>query len=258
MIAASDDVSARILLGWPEELLILRRFGLRDGLRLLDLGSGPGPVAAELLQSFPGMRMVGLDRDPAAPRQGRLATQSTAGRAAFVRGTAERLPVRSHAFDFVMARLLFQYVQAPVAAAKEAMRVLRPGGRVVLTDVDRSLAYALHPSLPELDALMDRYDAWHLQRGGDRGIGERLKDILRDAGAAHVEVETVRFESRAETAELFVDSLMGPARLRDLRQVGRISQDELEGFEAARARWLLTPGRAVTRYWRMAGGVKPG
>ena len=257
MSEPAREASARVLLSWPEEIRVLRRFGLRDGMRVLDLGSGSCVAAAELLRGFPGMALVGLEPDPAASVRARDATAPVADRFLAVRASADRVPFRAGSFDFVLARLVFQYVPDPVEAARQALSVLRPGGRLTVTDVDGDLSYALDPPLPGLDRVMARYDAWHRGRGGDRSVGGRLRAILTEAGAVDVQTETIRFESRAETAELYLDVLVGPGRMRALREAGYVTQAEIDDFLAARAQWLLSPGRAVTRYLRMACGAVP-
>ncbi len=244
------------LFGWPEELRVLHRFGLTDGHRILDLGCGRGSVAAELVRQLPTSHLVGVDSNLSAVPVAADALRQAGDRARVVRGSVLRLPLLSDRFDFAVARLVFQYLSSPVDAAREALRVLRPGGRLAVSDVDRDLSFAVHPELPELHALMARYDAWHRGRGGDRGVGARLRDILQESGAESVETETIRFESHPETAEAFLDGLAGPRRLQELRAAGYVAKAELEDFLAARARWLVSPERAVTRYLRMACGVK--
>ncbi len=253
-----DKPEVPLPFSWPEEMRVLRRFGLEDGVRVLDLGTGPGVVARELLRQWTNIAVIGVDRNLDALVRARSAMGLLAERFSGLAATVEHLPFRSQTFDFATARLLLQYLPAPIPTVREILRTLRPEGRVVVTDVDRTLAYAVTPPLPELDSLMERYDEWHRSRGGDRGVGARLKDILREAGAEHVALETVRFESRPETAAVFLDTLMGPLRLTNLHEAGRVSSEEVAGFLAARDRWLTAPDRGVGRYLRMACGAKPG
>ncbi len=247
----------RVLLGWAEELRALQRFGLADGMRILDLGSGQGVISAELLRKFPAASVVGVDSRPLARGMERTLVQPFAARSAVLTGEAQHLPLRDSTMDFAVARLVFQYLESPVEAACGVLRVLRPRCRLVITDVDRSLSFAVQPELPELNLVMARYDQWHRARGGDRGIGARLGEVLREAGADPVELETIRFESRPETAEMYLDALVGPRRIQGLLNEGYLGQTEVNDFVEARARWLVSPDRAIMRYLRMACGTRP-
>ena len=116
--------------------LVRGALGARAGARILDVGCGPGFYVAELLDEVGAEgSIVGIDRSPqmlavAARRcQGR-------GNVQFHEGDATSLPVEDAGFDAALSVQVLEYVADADAALAELHRVLRPGGRVVVWDVD--------------------------------------------------------------------------------------------------------------------------
>jgi SAM-dependent methyltransferase len=106
--------------------------GVADGQRVLEVGCGFGGTLAALSARSPGLGLVGLDIDP---RQlGRAAGLVPPGRASLVRGDACRLPFASGSFDAVLAVECAFHFPDRAAFLAEARRVLRPGGRLALSD----------------------------------------------------------------------------------------------------------------------------
>jgi demethylmenaquinone methyltransferase/2-methoxy-6-polyprenyl-1,4-benzoquinol methylase len=102
----------------------------RDGQRILDVATGTGMVAAELLRRA-DCSVVGIDQsEPMLAR----ARARFAGRAEsqvrLVRGEAEALPFEDASFDALTFTYLLRYVEDPAATVTELARVVRPGGRV--------------------------------------------------------------------------------------------------------------------------------
>ena len=115
----------------------------RDGERILDVATGTGMVAAELLARA-RCSVVGLDQSPemlAAARR-RFATAATSGRVELVAGEAEALPFPDASFDALTFTYLLRYVEDPAATMRELARVLRPGGRIA------SLEFFVPPRAP--------------------------------------------------------------------------------------------------------------
>jgi len=94
--------------------------------RIIDVGCGIGQslIASEL---DPGVTAVGADVDALSLQYG----SRQFGGIRFVQAAAERLPFRDGTFDLFIARVSFPYTNLPLAA-REAARVLRPGGRIWL------------------------------------------------------------------------------------------------------------------------------
>ncbi|HTA11932.1 MAG TPA: class I SAM-dependent methyltransferase [Solirubrobacteraceae bacterium] len=140
-----------------------------DGERVLDVATGTGMVAAELL-SRARCSVVGIDQSPQmlAGARARFAGASgtggtgapgaagTNGAAAasgahveLVQGQAEALPFADGSFDGLTVTYLLRYVDDPRATVRELARVLRPGGRMA------SLEFGVPPWRPA-------YLAWRL------------------------------------------------------------------------------------------------
>jgi ubiquinone/menaquinone biosynthesis C-methylase UbiE len=109
----------------------LARLQLGPADRLLDVGCGTGALLERLTMRHPAAQLTGVDPVPemlAAARR-RLPPEVV-----LQEGWAERLPFASESFDVVVSANVFHYVREPAAALSEMGRVLRPGGRLVLTD----------------------------------------------------------------------------------------------------------------------------
>lgn len=106
------------------------------GDRVLDVATGTGLVAAELVRRY-GCEVVGIDQSPemlAAARDRLARDPALAARVALLAGEAEDLPFEDGAFDHLTFTYLLRYVDDPAAALAELARVVRPGGRVAMLE----------------------------------------------------------------------------------------------------------------------------
>lgn len=114
--------------------------GCQPPFRVLDLGSGPGPLAGRILQRFSGSRVVGVDSDPVLLRVGKKAAARYGPRARWLvadyreRDWHSGLPVGS--FDAAVSSLALHWLEeTEIRSLYRDLRVLlRPGGLVVNGD----------------------------------------------------------------------------------------------------------------------------
>jgi SAM-dependent methyltransferase len=124
-----------------EHRLLIDLMGSVEGRRVLDLGCGDGLMTTTL--SRLGARSVGVDLDRATLTA--AVARIDAGlrpSASFVEGRAENLPFPDQTFDVVVALTLLCMVPDQPAVIREAARVLRSGGTLVIGDLGRWNAWA--------------------------------------------------------------------------------------------------------------------
>lgn len=106
---------------------------LPHGLRVADVGTGTGILAAELARL--GCRVVAVD---SSPRMLEVARERLGGAGVsgveFLEADAGSLPLAAASLDAAVAHMVLHYLPRPEAAVGEMARVVRPGGRVVVVD----------------------------------------------------------------------------------------------------------------------------
>jgi demethylmenaquinone methyltransferase / 2-methoxy-6-polyprenyl-1,4-benzoquinol methylase len=123
---------------------MVREVAAGPGDRVLDVATGTGMVAAELVRRY-GCDVIGLDQSPEmlAGARAKLDRNSELGeRIELVRGEAESLPFADGEFDHLTFTYLLRYVDDPAATLRELARVVKPGGRIA------SLEFMLPPNQP--------------------------------------------------------------------------------------------------------------
>lgn len=140
----------------------------RPGLGLLDVAGGTGDVAFRVLRRARGARAVVLDLTESMLAEGRRRAEAAAmgDRLTWVAGDAMALPFPDASFDAYTISFGIRNVTDPARALREAHRVLRRGGRLVVLEFSR-----VDP--PALRRLYDLYSFAAIPRLGQAVTGDR-------------------------------------------------------------------------------------
>ena len=207
--------------------LVLDALAPRPGDRIADVGCGPGFYVADMLDPVgPEGEVFGIDVSPAMLA---MTSRRVDGEANVhvVEGGATDIPLPDGAVDRALSVQVFEYVPDTAAGLAELRRVLRPGGRLVLWDIDWTTLSLHSTDQGRMDRILAAWDR-HLTHPA---LPRTLGASLRAAGFGDVRVEGHVFSSTSMDPEEFGGSL--PLLVADfVRGVGDVPEDEVEAWLA--------------------------
>ena len=218
--------------------LVHSTLGAAPGERILDVGCGPGYYVAELLERVgPAGAVAGVD---SSAQLLALAGRRNAGHANvdFHLADATALPVADASFDAALSVQVLEYVANVAAALAELRRALRPGGRLVVWDVDWATV-SWHSEHPErMTRVLRAWDGHLVHPSLPRTLAARL--------------ETAGFDDVRMEGHVFATRLLGPdtygAAVAPLIETYVAGRDGVTGQEAhawaAEQRALAERGQA--------------
>jgi SAM-dependent methyltransferase len=151
---------------------------LAPGMRVLDVGCGPGTITADLARRVAPGEVVGVDPDAGVLERARANAEGVR----FVVGDALDLSEVGGPFDVVHAHQVLLHLGDPVAALREMIGVTAPGGLVATRDCDYA-GIVHHPHDPRLDRWLAIYRAVAHAHGTEPDAGRRVLEWARAAGA---------------------------------------------------------------------------
>jgi SAM-dependent methyltransferase len=229
----------------PTTLDLLRRAGIQPGMACLEVGCGGGDLAFDMAQLVgPAGRIIATDIDE---KKLEIATQDAAGQQ--LKNVEFRLADITKSdpgtsFDLVHARFLLTHLANPAQALARMRHALRPGGIIVIEDID----FRGHFSYPESAALwryVELYTEVVRRRGADANIGPRLPALLLEAGFENVRLHVV--QPAGSDGEV---KLLNPITMENIADTvlaeGLASADEVDQLVAELYEFARTPGTVAS------------
>jgi SAM-dependent methyltransferase len=227
---------------------------LRARMRILEVGSGLGLLAADVAEAAAGVEVIGLERSA-----DQIAAAAPSPHVRYVQGDAHQLPFDDASFDLVYCRYLLEHVADPARVLSEMRRVARPGSRVAAMENDISLV-RLDPPCPAFDEVWAALAVYQKQLGGDAHIGRRLLALFRTAGFSQIELSLqpeVHWQGSTGFAG-WIENLLGNLRSAEqgLAAAGICSENLLQRANAELLSLAGHPAGSMIFAWNRAAAVR--
>ena len=201
---AGPDTNERQLVPGRSWAAWARALGhLLPPVAVADLGCGEGYLTVET--SRWASRVIAVDRSAEVLKRARaLAARRRVSNVTWKRGSLEDLPIRDEEVDVALFSQALHHADDPPRALQEAVRILVPGGRVLLLD------------------LREHGETWVRERLGDRWLGftrERLVALLEGAGLVDVKVN-VGARRTGDPFTVLIGSGVKPAKAKKQKRHG--------------------------------------
>lgn len=233
----------------PYSFDLLNKADAKVGERILDLATGPGEPALSLARIVGADgRVVGIDL---SDKMIEIATQAAAqrrlGNAEFRVMDAEHLDFPDQTFDAVVSRFGFQIFTDPVAVAREAFRVLRPGGRIavaVWSTAER--AVAIHVLVGPMLEFAEPDEEGYLPTPYELGGEGEMTGMLAGVGFADLREDRRSHEFATADEEEYLDAMLN----------GTPMGHSLREEDPEVQRQVLARTRQNLQAWRTPRGIR--
>lgn len=180
---SSKDYFDRVAQDWDDmrenffsdevRVIALSTASVQKGKIAADIGAGTGFISESLIQE--GLQVIAVDQSEAILKEmkRKFADIETLD---YRVGQAQNLPISDETVDYAFANMYLHHVESPPKAIAEMVRILKPGGKLVITDLDEH----------EFDFLREEHH--------DRWMGFKRADIVewfQSVGLAEICIDSI-------------------------------------------------------------------
>ncbi len=224
---------------------------LRPGMNVLDVGCGTGTITVDLAERVAPGLVVGVDCEAKVIRGAlELAKRRGVDNVEFIVGDASDLPANppgapGERFDMVHAHQVLLHLGDPVAALRQMLETVRPGGLVAARDTDYA-AMAWWPEDPRLERWLEIYRGVAYDHGGQPDAGRRLLGWAHAAGATEVTPSASHWlhatpSEREGWGEMWAERIVASTIAEQAVISGRATSAELQDIAQAWRAWTTHP-----------------
>ena len=220
---------------------------LEPGMRLLDLGCGPGTITVGLAEAVAPGEVHGIDMEESQIALAQAA--AAAGKhtnAVFHAGNALELPFEDACFDVVHAHAVVMHIPDTPGVLAEAKRVLKPGGLFASRDLIAESSF-FEPNSDGLREAWDTFTSLMRGNGGHPEIGKELKGVLLEAGFTDIQC-SASFDSYGTPEDLsffygfVIDWFFSEKLIETVVGLGIATREKFDFWRSELQHWRDAPG----------------
>lgn len=187
-----ERLEKQAYLGSEKEVRMLKLLGVQEDSEILEIGSGPGFFTKILLDNFSKCEVICLDSDEKLLEfaHNKL-NKEYSKRLTFVKDDITNSSIPDNYYQCIIARFVFQHLNNPISALKEIYRILKPGGKVIIIDVDSELWGLTYPKNNLIKMLNDNLSKYQSSINGNREIGRSLLTLMKSLGFINLDIDAV-------------------------------------------------------------------
>lgn len=215
---------------------------LEPGMRLLDVGCGPGSITSGLAQHVAPGETIGIDPSADVIATARSLARATARNLSFEVGSIYEPRFAPGTFDAAFANQVLQHLRRPVDALRQMRLLLAPGGVLGVRAFDWGSAI-FYPESEGMRRCLALQFELRRRNGAEPDAGRHLRRWFREAGFGETRITTsTEFDADAQAtrdrAEVFADR---PVLADSALECGLATRADLESFAAAWRAWGSDP-----------------
>ncbi len=201
--------------------LMLKRMALAPGEAVLEVGCGPGIDVFDLVELLgPAGRLVGLDASEVMIAEARRRVKELNFPITFEVGEAQALPFSDGTFDVCRAARLLEHLTDAGRGLAEMARVTRPGGRIVVFDIDWDTLIIDHPDKKTTRTIALSYSD-SIRNGW---IGRQLPRLFKEQHLEVRSIDPVQVFPHYALAEVFLRSHLAVLQTKGTLSAGQVAQ----------------------------------
>jgi ubiquinone/menaquinone biosynthesis C-methylase UbiE len=229
-------LEVQTLLSWEKESDLLQLYGMNNKAHLLEVGSGPGFVTNKIQQKWPLAKLTALEIDAEMINRSKQ-NCSNPEKIHFLNGSVYEIQLENDSVDIVFARFVFQHIDNLDLAIIEIHRVLKPGGKLVVSEIDPELWGRVYPYEPGMEYINHKYALEQGKKGGDRFVVRKLVPKFRNFNFKKIRTDVFSYDSDELGLDLFLPQI-NPDRYEPLLFKGIITEFEYAAVRASYNRFI--------------------
>ena len=228
---------------------------LKPGMRILDVGCGPGSISISFARCFPYITIVGIDIDQGQITQARDAARHQGlDNIEFHVADVYALPFESESFDAIFAHTLFMHLAKPKAALQDLFRVIKSHGIIGIREGISGFESFTDLALPRrFNSLGELFKQTFDKSQGVLDIGIKLKGLLHESGFDDIKIsshaEVYDQPDDLETLKSWYQSTFSTTLGQEILKHGILSPEELKALIASMSNWPQDPGALSILCW---------